>query len=86
MKLKNTDIAILSLIDVKRSHPSKIARDLGKNRRTIHRHLTPLEDEGLVEGQYSQDKGRPMIMKQYSLTSKGKQALKTLKSQKISRE
>jgi DNA-binding MarR family transcriptional regulator len=78
MKLKNTDIAILSLLDVKRSHPSKIARDLGKDRRTIHRHLTPLEDEGLVEGKYSQDIGRPMIMKQYSLTSKGKQALETL--------
>jgi predicted ArsR family transcriptional regulator len=79
MKLKNTDIAILSLIDIERCHPSKIARDLGKDRRTIHRHLTPLESEGLVEGQYSQDKGRPMIMKQYSLTSKGKHALKTVK-------
>jgi len=79
MKLKNTDIAILSLIDVKSSHPSKIARDLGKDRRTIHRHLTPLEAEGLVEGQYSQDRGKPMIMKQYKLTGKGKQALKNLK-------
>jgi DNA-binding transcriptional ArsR family regulator len=50
----NIDIAILSLIDVKRSHPSKIARDLGKDRRTIHRHLTPLEDEGLVDDSQGQ--------------------------------
>jgi DNA-binding MarR family transcriptional regulator len=79
MKLKNTDITILSIIDVKSSHPSKIARDLGKDRRTIHSHLTPLEAEGLVQGQYSQDKGRAMITKQYRLTNKGKQTLKTLK-------
>jgi DNA-binding PadR family transcriptional regulator len=81
LKPKDTDIAILSLIDTKSSHPSKIARDLRKDRRTIHRHLTPMEKDGLIEGLYSQDRtaNRPMIIKEYRLTSKGRERLAQMK-------
>jgi len=75
--LKKPDIAILSFISSKPCRSVEMAASLKIDKRTVHRHLTPLEKEGLVVGEYFQAKARqPVIMKKYRLTNKGKQALK----------
>lgn len=71
LKIALTNIDILSVID--NNYASKLAKDLCKHRKTVHRHLKILEDAGLIEGTYIQQN---QVIRKYNLTSKGKEIMK----------
>ena len=82
---QKNDISIMSILSERPSRSVEIAVALKLDKRTIHRHLTPLEKQGLIEGEYFQVivKKQSVVMKKYHLSAKGKQTLNRFQRQKV---
>ena len=63
-----------SLIDKGESYASKLGKDLTLERKTISFHLKQLEEVGLIEGKHVITKDvKPILIKNYRVTPKGRQ-------------
>jgi len=81
---ENTNrLRILTRLEYKKSFVSQFEKMMKIDRKIISFHLSKLEESGLVTSEYglkTYSKTRPMAVRYYSLTTKGEEVTKKLKS------
>jgi predicted ArsR family transcriptional regulator len=77
---QSTRSKILYMLSRQTNYATRLAQDLEMERKTTHWHLKQLETAGLIKGEYVLSDNRvPVSIKQYKLTSKGREILAHLK-------
>ncbi len=78
-----TRLRILIRLESDKVYASKLEEMMKVDRKNISFHLSKLEEAGLVTSEYglkTNSKSRPMAVRYYSLTIKGEELVKKLKS------
>ena len=78
-----TRLRILTQLESKKSFASQLEEMMKIDRKIISFHLSKLEESGLITSEYglkTYSKTRPMAVRYYSLTTKGEELTKKLKS------
>jgi DNA-binding MarR family transcriptional regulator len=67
-----TRFKLLTLLLNEESYATKLAKDSKTERKTTSFHLKQLEDAGLIEGRYTVKDNKPIAIKSYKITPRGK--------------
>ena len=67
-----TRFKLLTLLSNGESYATKLGKDSRTERKTTSFHLKQMEDAGLIEGNYMVKGNKPIAIKSYKITPKGK--------------